>query len=108
MSLRLSAQRFYFRLWIYLLPLISVGLATYIRFYTRLLPRVAVDYAPRLYVGVALFTTMAWILVSEQNANITLAHADIGHVMESGAITLSGAATALRDDDRVREAYLGL
>lgn len=48
------------------------------------------------------------ILVSEQNASITLAHADIGHVMESGAITLSGAAAALRDDDRVREAYLGL
>jgi branched-chain amino acid transport system ATP-binding protein len=48
------------------------------------------------------------ILVSEQNANITLAHADFGHVMESGAISLSGPADALQDDDRVREAYLGL
>ncbi|CAN5715957.1 ABC transporter ATP-binding protein [soil metagenome] len=48
------------------------------------------------------------ILVSEQNASITLAHADFGHVMESGAIVLSGAASALRNDDRVREAYLGL
>ncbi len=48
------------------------------------------------------------ILVSEQNASITLAHADVGHVMESGAIALSGPAAMLRDDDRVREAYLGL
>jgi branched-chain amino acid transport system ATP-binding protein len=48
------------------------------------------------------------ILVSEQNASITLAHADFGHVMESGAISLSGPAGALQDDDRVREAYLGL
>lgn len=48
------------------------------------------------------------ILVSEQNASITLAHADFGHVMESGVIALSGQASALRDDDRVREAYLGM
>ena len=48
------------------------------------------------------------ILVSEQNASITLAHCDFGHVMESGAITLSGPASLLRDNDRVREAYLGI
>ena len=48
------------------------------------------------------------ILVSEQNASITLAHADYGHVMESGRIALSGPVQLLRDDDRVREAYLGL
>ncbi|MEO8858856.1 MAG: ABC transporter ATP-binding protein [Burkholderiaceae bacterium] len=48
------------------------------------------------------------ILVSEQNASITLAHADIGHVMESGEITLSGPTFELRSNDRVREAYLGI
>jgi branched-chain amino acid transport system ATP-binding protein len=48
------------------------------------------------------------ILVSEQNASITLAHADVGHVMENGVITLSGPAAWLRDNDQVREAYLGL
>lgn len=48
------------------------------------------------------------ILVSEQNANIALAHADVGHVMESGEITLSGPASDLQNNDRVREAYLGM
>jgi len=66
MSLRLSAQRFYFRFWVYLLPLISIGLATYGRFHTRLSSGLSMDYDLRLYVGVAVFTTMAWILVSEQ------------------------------------------
>ena len=48
------------------------------------------------------------ILVSEQNASVVLAHADHGYVMEGGAIALSGRAEDLRNDDRVREAYLGI
>jgi branched-chain amino acid transport system ATP-binding protein len=34
--------------------------------------------------------------------------ADRAYVMESGAITLSGSADQLFNDDRVREAYLGV
>jgi len=48
------------------------------------------------------------VLVSEQNANIALAHADHGYVIESGSIVLADTATALRGNDRVREAYLGV
>jgi len=48
------------------------------------------------------------VLVSEQNASMTLAHADVGHVIESGEIVLSGSAAELRDNARVREAYLGI
>jgi branched-chain amino acid transport system ATP-binding protein len=48
------------------------------------------------------------LLVSEQNAGITLAHADFGYVMEGGSMVLSGVAAALAVDDKVREAYLGI
>ena len=47
------------------------------------------------------------ILLVEQNARLALELAGRGYVMESGAITLSGAARTLLDDSRVREAYLG-
>ncbi len=47
------------------------------------------------------------ILLVEQNARLALSMADRAYVMESGAITLSGSANQLFNDDRVREAYLG-
>jgi branched-chain amino acid transport system ATP-binding protein len=47
------------------------------------------------------------ILLVEQNVRQALAVADHGYVMEGGRIVLEGAAAALRDDPRVRDAYLG-
>jgi branched-chain amino acid transport system ATP-binding protein len=47
------------------------------------------------------------ILLVEQNARLALALAGRGYVMESGRITLAGEASALLNDQRVREAYLG-
>jgi branched-chain amino acid transport system ATP-binding protein len=47
------------------------------------------------------------ILLVEQNARLALELASRGYVMESGAITLSGAAKSLLADPKVREAYLG-
>jgi branched-chain amino acid transport system ATP-binding protein len=47
------------------------------------------------------------ILLVEQNARLALSMADRAYVMESGAITLSGSADQLLNDDRVRQAYLG-
>jgi branched-chain amino acid transport system ATP-binding protein len=47
------------------------------------------------------------ILLVEQNAKLALELARRAYVMESGRITLSGDAQALRVDPRVREAYLG-
>jgi branched-chain amino acid transport system ATP-binding protein len=47
------------------------------------------------------------ILLVEQNARLALELADRGYVMESGAITLSGASGELLHDSKVREAYLG-
>jgi branched-chain amino acid transport system ATP-binding protein len=47
------------------------------------------------------------ILLVEQNARLALAAAQRAYVMESGCITLQGAAAELAADERVRAAYLG-
>jgi branched-chain amino acid transport system ATP-binding protein len=47
------------------------------------------------------------ILLVEQNAKLALEAAQRGYVLESGAITLSGAASELLGSDAVQRAYLG-
>jgi branched-chain amino acid transport system ATP-binding protein len=47
------------------------------------------------------------ILLVEQNASMALAVADRAYVLESGAIVLEGNASDLREDPKVRAAYLG-
>lgn len=47
------------------------------------------------------------ILLVEQNANIALEIATRGYVLETGRIVNTGSAEKLRQDPKVREAYLG-
>ena len=47
------------------------------------------------------------ILLIEQNAKLALEVSKRGYVMESGEVTLSGAASSLLHDPKVRAAYLG-
>jgi branched-chain amino acid transport system ATP-binding protein len=47
------------------------------------------------------------VLLVEQNARLALEAANRAYVMDSGLITMSGEASALLDDPRVRAAYLG-
>jgi branched-chain amino acid transport system ATP-binding protein len=47
------------------------------------------------------------ILLVEQNANLALQISDRGYVLEAGCITLTGQASDLLNDERVRKAYLG-
>ena len=47
------------------------------------------------------------ILLIEQNANMALKIADIGYVLETGRITLTGTGSELLANDAVKEAYLG-
>jgi ABC-type branched-chain amino acid transport systems, ATPase component len=47
------------------------------------------------------------ILLVEQNARLALQAAHRGYVMESGVIVMSGPASEMLDDPRVRSAYLG-
>ena len=47
------------------------------------------------------------ILLVEQNANMALRAADLGYVMETGRITLSGSGKELAEHEEVKAAYLG-
>jgi len=47
------------------------------------------------------------ILLIEQNANMALHTADVGYVLETGRITLSGAGKELLANEAVKKAYLG-
>lgn len=47
------------------------------------------------------------ILLVEQNAQMALAIADYGYVMEAGEVMLEGPAGDLRHNDQVRRVYLG-
>ncbi len=47
------------------------------------------------------------VLLVEQNARMALAAADRAYVLETGKITLQGAAAKLAQDPRVQKAYLG-
>jgi branched-chain amino acid transport system ATP-binding protein len=47
------------------------------------------------------------ILLVEQNANVALEIATRGYVLETGSIVNTASAEKLREDPKVREAYLG-
>ena len=47
------------------------------------------------------------ILLIEQNANMALKAADLGYVMETGQITLSGSGSELAANEEIKAAYLG-
>jgi branched-chain amino acid transport system ATP-binding protein len=48
------------------------------------------------------------ILLVEQNAGAALAIADRAYVLETGKVALHGSGTDIRNDRRVRDAYLGI
>jgi branched-chain amino acid transport system ATP-binding protein len=48
------------------------------------------------------------ILLVEQNALAALAVADRAYVIETGEVVLSGSGKELLENERVREAYLGI
>ncbi len=47
------------------------------------------------------------MLLVEQNANLALDLADHAYLLETGRVALSGAAADIKQDDKVRETYLG-
>lgn len=48
------------------------------------------------------------MILVEQNANMALAVADYGYVMENGKIVLDGEAEKLKNNEDIKEFYLGL
>lgn len=47
-------------------------------------------------------------LLAEQNTNVALRYADYGYILENGRVVLDGEAVTLRDNEDVKEFYLGV
>ncbi len=47
-------------------------------------------------------------LLAEQNTNVALRYAHHGYILENGRVVMEGSAQALRDNEDVKEFYLGL
>jgi len=47
-------------------------------------------------------------LLAEQNTNMALRYADYGYILENGRIVMDGAAASLRENEDVKEFYLGM
>ena len=48
------------------------------------------------------------ILLAEQNTNVALRYAKYGYILENGRVVMEGAADDLRNNEDVKEFYLGL
>lgn len=48
------------------------------------------------------------ILLVEQNANIALSTSDYGYIMENGRVVLDGLSPKLKENEDIKEFYLGL
>ena len=48
------------------------------------------------------------VLLAEQNTNIALRYADYGYILENGRIVMDGEAKMLRENEDVKEFYLGI
>ncbi len=47
-------------------------------------------------------------LLAEQNTNMALRYADYGYILENGRIVMDGVAAELRENEDVKEFYLGM
>jgi branched-chain amino acid transport system ATP-binding protein len=47
-------------------------------------------------------------LLAEQNTNVALKYADYGYILENGRVVMDGEAQKLRENDDVKEFYLGI
>jgi len=93
--------------------MLAIGRALMARPRLLLLDEPSMGLAPQIAdeiysVVLGLRDRGATILMVEQNALAALEIADRAYVIEAGRIVMAGPASALLDDDRVRQAYLGL
>ena len=48
------------------------------------------------------------ILLAEQNTNVALQYAEYAYILENGRVVMEGSAEAMRDNEDVKEFYLGI
>jgi branched-chain amino acid transport system ATP-binding protein len=48
------------------------------------------------------------LLLAEQNTNMALKYATYGYILESGRVVMDGEAKELRENEDVKEFYLGI
>jgi branched-chain amino acid transport system ATP-binding protein len=48
------------------------------------------------------------VLLAEQNTNMALKYASYGYILENGRVVMDGAAQELRENEDVKEFYLGI
>ena len=48
------------------------------------------------------------VLLAEQNTNMALKYADYGYILENGRVVMDGEAKSLRENEDVKEFYLGV
>ncbi len=93
--------------------MLAVGRAMMSKPALLMLDEPSLGLAPRIVQEVfrtimRLRETGVSILLVEQNARAALQASDYGYVLEMGEVSAEGAASQLRADPRVVEAYLGL
>jgi len=69
---RLNNAQFVLRLTIFSMPLGAFGLAAYLRFATRLLPRYSSDADPTSYFGLLILTTVLWAIIAEHRKLVAI------------------------------------
>lgn len=93
--------------------MLAIGRALMARPKLLMLDEPSIGLAPKLVTQVLdsvqhIRDTGVTVLIVEQNAAATLAISDRAYVMETGAIAFEGKGAHLLDDDRIRQAYLGM
>jgi len=92
----------------------AIGRALMSRPKMILLDEPSMGLAPQLVEGI--FETVKRLneeegvtfLLAEQNTNVALKYARYGYILENGRVVMDGAAESLRENEDVKEFYLGL
>jgi branched-chain amino acid transport system ATP-binding protein len=92
----------------------AIGRALMARPKVILLDEPSMGLAPQLVEGI--FETVRRLnedegvtfLLAEQNTNVALKYARYGYILENGRVVMDGEAAALRENEDVKEFYLGL
>jgi len=93
--------------------MLAIGRALMARPALLLLDEPSLGLAPRMVEEIGAIVrdinrSGVSILLVEQNAELALGLAHTAYVLEGGAVAIEGPAEALREDERIRRAYLGV